>query len=155
MGKSVWGMILLALVLVLPGCSRTEPEPEEDWALTGTFDVVSTAQDGRTVTYTMRGVEGKYGFIDDPFVAGQGNKYMWHFWDESGKYGGKKLQVEATNREGKTVSVFEGGLGGPNNTATQHTPSTMMLPSAGRWRMTVRVGGEVVGHIVVDVKAPG
>lgn len=153
MGKGIWGILLLALVLVLPGCSRTEPE--EDWELTGTFDVLVTAQDGSTITYTMRGVEGKFGFIDTPFVAGQGNKYMWHFWDESGTYGGKKLQVEATNREGKTVSVFEGSLGGPNNTATQHTPSSMMLPSPGRWKLTVRVGGEVVGQIVVDVKAAG
>lgn len=153
MRKGVWGLVLLALAVVLLGCSRTEPE--EDWELTGTFDVVTTAQDGRTVTYTMRGVPGKYGIIDTPFVAGQGNKYMWHFWGEPGEFGGKKLQVEATNRDGKTVVVFEGGLGGPNNTATAHTPSSMTIPSAGRWKLIVRVGGEVVGHIVVDVKAVG
>lgn len=100
-------------------------------------------------------MQGQFGFIDYPFVAGKGNKYMWHFWGIPEDYAGKKLGVTAVSRSGQTVNVFSGGLGGANIGAVAHTPSSMTLPTAGLWRLDVRVGGQIIGSIVVDVKAEG
>lgn len=152
-GLLVWGLILLSLTAVLCGCSRTKDD--QDWSLTGTFDVPAMRADGTQFHYTMRGVQGQYGFIDSPFVAGQGQKYMWHFWGKPEDFVGKELEVTAVSQEGKTANVFSGTLGGANNGAVAHSPSTMLLPSPGVWRLDVRVGGQLIGHIVVQANAAG
>jgi hypothetical protein len=146
----MWGLLFLALLLL--GCTRTKQD--ENWSVTGTFQVPATTADGTRFAYTMRGVEGQYGFIDADFVAGEKQKYMWHFWGKAEDSAGKTLVVKASNKAGKTVDVLSGTLAGPNNGAVAHMPSTMSLPAPGLWRLDIYVGGQLRGHIVVDVK-PG
>lgn|GEM_PF-665762 len=152
--KAIWlGLLLFTFAAVVLGCSQTKND--EAWVVTGTFDVLATSPDGRQFSYTMRGVEGKYAFIDEVVVAGKRQKYMWHFWGKVEDYAGKGLEVKATSREGKTIAVWSGGLAGANNGAVAHTPSTMSLPAPGLWRLDVYVGGELIGHIVVEAKPAG
>lgn len=146
----VWGFIVLLLTATLLGCSHTKND--DTWSVTGTFDIPATAADGTPFHYTMRGAPGQYGFIDSPFVAGRGNKYMWHLWGKPEDFVGKKLEITAESRYGKTARVFSGGLAGALNGAVAHTPSTMTLPTPGPWRLDVRVGGQLIGSVVVAVK---
>ncbi|HYG56908.1 MAG TPA: hypothetical protein VD902_02405 [Symbiobacteriaceae bacterium] len=143
-----WGVLMLSLTAVLLACSQKKTD--EPWSVTGTFEVPVTSPDGTQFTYTMRGAEGQYAFIDAPFVAGKGQKYMWHFWGKPEDYAGKSLEVKATHRDGRTIEVWSGGLAGANNGAVAHMPSSMSLPSPGLWRLDVRVGGQLIGHIVVE-----
>jgi hypothetical protein len=126
-------------------------DSDGDWSLTGTFDIAVTEADGRQTFRTLRGVQGLFGFIDMPFVAGQGQKYMWHFWGAPEAFVGKPLKVTAANPDGKTIDLFSGILAGANNGAVAHLPSSMTLPSPGLWRLEVRVDDRVIGHIVVQV----
>ncbi|MDQ6420005.1 DUF4871 domain-containing protein [Paenibacillus sp. LHD-117] len=117
---------------------------EPDWELSPSF---------RTENYEMTGIEGKVGFIDAGFIAGQPNKYMWHFWGETFKHGGE-LEVLAV-KQGTTemIPVLQGrNLGGANNGADAHLPSSMSLPEAGVWRLLPFVNGRLVESIVVNVR---
>lgn len=112
------------------------------------WEVSSTFQSGR---YTMMGVEKKAGFIHPGFIAGKGNKYMWHFWGDKSELDGK-LSIMAVKRgDEQLIPVFSGKLGGPNNGADRHIPSTMMLPQAGMWRLLLFIDDKLFESIVVEV----
>ncbi|GAA0470503.1 hypothetical protein GCM10008935_28020 [Alkalibacillus silvisoli] len=105
---------------------------------------------------TMIGQENKIGFIygeDIPLIAGEEQKYMWHLWGEPEELEGK-FEVIGTNEEtGKRVNVFETEkLGGPNNGADAHAPSSFSLPSSGIWELEAHVGNERFETLVVEVK---
>lgn len=104
-------------------------------------------------TYSMRGIEKKVGFIDAGFIAGKGNKYMWHFWGRKEELSGT-FQVKAIKQgDTRIINVFEASnLGGKNNGADAHIPSSMSLPEPGRWRLLPYVNGRLLPSIVVDVK---
>lgn len=125
----------------------------KDWQETPTFSVAVTTSDGKKVDYVMRGEEGRFGFIDSPFIAGQSNKYMWHFWGNANELVGKTLKVTGVSQSASTkVDVLTTDLSGPNNTATAHVPSTMSLPTPGLWRLDVTVDGRPIGSVVVRVQ---
>jgi hypothetical protein len=150
MGR-VWGWLAAALLLLLAtGC--TDSRKEGDWQVSPLFSVHEVTADGRQIEYQMRGEKGRFGFIDAPFVAGQAQKYMWHFWGNPDELVGKQLVVTAIPQGSKVErQVFTGTLGGANLGAVAHTPSTMSLPTPGLWRLNVRVGGKLLGSLVIQV----
>ncbi|UUZ79117.1 DUF4871 domain-containing protein [Paenibacillus sp. P26] len=104
-------------------------------------------------TYTMRGISKKVGFIDAGFTAGKPNKYMWHFWGTEEELDGP-FAVKAV-KQGSTdiIDVFTvDALAGELNGADRHAPSTMVLPSPGRWLLMAYVGDRLFGAVVVEVK---
>ncbi|MCU6710215.1 DUF4871 domain-containing protein [Paenibacillus sp. J5C_2022] len=101
----------------------------------------------------LTGVEGKAGFIDAGFIAGKANKYMWHFWGEDALLDGKFIVKAVKQGEEKLIEVFHAGsLGGANNGADRHMPSSMSLPEPGIWRLLPYVDGKLMESIVVEVK---
>ncbi|MGM0882955.1 MAG: DUF4871 domain-containing protein [Bacillota bacterium] len=126
-------------------------------------DVIFNVKDGsweksplfRSGSYEMRGIEGKLGFIDPGFKAGKGNKYMWHFWGSPEELEGN-LSIKAVSQgSDEIIDIFpmigEGGLGGPNNGADAHLPTSMTLPFPGKWRLLVYIGGQLHGSVIVNV----
>ncbi|MFZ4452549.1 hypothetical protein ACOYZY_12150 [Salibacterium aidingense] len=118
-----------------------------------TLPVSATFESGG---YTMIGEEGTVGMIYDkntsPFRAGVENKYMWHFWGEVDELNAP-FHVEGEKvSTGETVDLFEAQeLAEPNNGADAHIPSTLRLPSSGKWKLKAYLGDELVGTIVVNV----
>ncbi|WP_052476486.1 DUF4871 domain-containing protein [Cohnella kolymensis] len=107
----------------------------------------------RSGVYLMRGIEKEVGFIDAGFIAGKVNKYMWHFWGSEEELEGK-FQVKAIKQgDTRIINVFEASnLGGKNNGADAHIPSSMSLPEPGRWRLLPYLDDRLLPSIVVEVK---
>jgi hypothetical protein len=109
-------------------------------------------------SYTMIGEKGRIGFIFDGsevtrFKPNREQKYMWHFWGEPEELEGKLKVIGTSANTGEEVTVFEAaGLGGPNNGADAHTPSSMSLPSIGIWELNAYVGGKLFGTVVVECR---
>lgn len=117
---------------------------EPSWEAAGTFDAEN---------YTMTGIEGKVGFINPGFVAGQPNKYMWHFWGNEEELDGRFEVLAVKQGSKELVPVFEAdSLGGEHNGANRHLPSSMTLPEPGLWRLLPYVDGKLIESIVVEVE---
>lgn len=104
-------------------------------------------------TYQLRGIPKKVGFLDPGFIAGRVNKYMWHFWGTEEELNGN-FKVKALKKgTNQLIDVFSTNyLGGKNNGADRHIPSSMSLPTSGRWQLLAYMNNQLFGSIVIDVK---
>jgi hypothetical protein len=139
-------LIAILVISLLMGCSPNKDTSitNDDWQVSPFFQVGH---------YQMIGQEEKLGFIFAPFKVNEGQKYMWHFWGEGKELEGN-FEVVATNKEtGEEITVFQTGtLGGPNNGADAHTPSTMEFPTVCLWKLDAYIGGDLFGTIVIEVE---
>ncbi|MGG3283109.1 DUF4871 domain-containing protein [Paenibacillus solani] len=105
--------------------------------------------------YAMIGVEGRLGFIHPGLVAGQPNKYMWHFWGRDEELTGD-LDITAVKKDTtEIIEVFRSKLRpGKHNGADATLPTTMSLPSPGLWRIMTSIDGQLFGSVIVEVDAP-
>ncbi|KOP64578.1 hypothetical protein AMS62_04410 [Bacillus sp. FJAT-18019] len=105
--------------------------------------------------YAMTGVEGRLGFIHPGLVAGQPNKYMWHFWGRDEDLTGD-LDITAVKKDtSEIIEVFHSKLmPGKHNGADATLPTTMSLPSPGLWRIMTSINGQLFGSVIVEVDAP-
>lgn len=104
----------------------------------------------------MQGIEGKIGILGPEFVANQANKHMWHLWGSKADLDGK-FKVDAINiKSGEKINPFiidiPISLGGPNNGADAHLPSSMKLPKPGIWQLNAYIDEKLFGIINVEVK---
>ncbi|WP_035179352.1 hypothetical protein [Alkalihalobacterium bogoriense] len=140
---------ILFVILVVCGCAATEETVEEKVS-------ERESQKFESNSYSMIGVENKIGFIYDeystPFIVDEGQKYMWHFWgddvvDQPFTVIGKNM------KSGEEVVVIDNEIiAGPLNGADAHMPSSMSLPTQGKWALMAYVDEELFGTIAVDVR---
>ncbi|MBP1989434.1 DUF4871 domain-containing protein [Paenibacillus eucommiae] len=141
------------LIIILIGCQEKQASEEiSPYFISGNF--------------RLQGIEGRIGVLTDGFVAGKGNKYMWHFWfnneeeinREDFKVEGvelktgkveKVLVVGSGTDDQETVWKYEGKLGGPNNGADAHIPSSIEIPTPGLWRLDAYLGDVYFGSITI------
>ncbi|SDO67156.1 DUF4871 domain-containing protein [Halobacillus aidingensis] len=140
MKKIIW----MALFMMFVGCQQTGNEESPVTTKTEEFEAGS---------YTMRGIPDRVAFIDAPWIEGETQKYMWHFWGSEEELEGA-FKVTGTHTEtGKTVTVLEASeIAGPVNGADASLPSNMSLPKSGEWKLNTRIDGESFGTILVHVK---
>ena len=159
MKRFLFIVIVFLVVISIIGCSNeTIKKTEESWEESPTLvrEVIIT-DDGQTDDSTFRiGDNGKLGFGEyGPFIAGETQKYMWHFWGEK-EILTQPFKVKGINKEtGEEITVFEYPTNNslaPNNGADHHIPSMMMLPSAGIWKLEVYFGEELFGNVIVNVE---
>ena len=86
MKRFLFSVIVLLVLIGIIGCSnKTIKETKENWKESPTLvrEVIVT-DDGQTDDSIFRiGDNGKLGFGEyGPFIAGENQKYMWHFWGE-------------------------------------------------------------------------
>ncbi|CAG7634121.1 DUF4871 domain-containing protein [Paenibacillus allorhizosphaerae] len=108
----------------------------------------------RSGSYSMRGEQGKLGFIDPGFMKGRPNKYMWHFWGKKeelqgalriiGLHKGSHQWIDVFQADGIAVSALNGADGS--------IPTSMTLPEKGYWRLAVFLGERYFGGVTVEVK---
>lgn len=103
--------------------------------------------------YEMTGVENRLGYINYGFIAGQPNKYMWHFWGSDEELKGE-LRIQAVKQNSlEIIDVFEAKLLPQKlNGADAALPTTMSLPSSGLWRLMVSIDGQLFGSVIVEVQ---
>lgn len=147
MRKAVYGIILLFLFLT--GCATQEEYQEKtqtDWKVSPTF------QSGG---YEMRGIPGRLAIIETPFVAGQSQKYMWHFWGSLDEVTGKLTILAEHQDSGKKMPLLQKVYivpAKPNNGADNHLPTLMSLPSKGLWKLDVYIDERPFDSIIVNVE---
>lgn len=134
------------------------------WTESGTFNLPYEGVDGLSHKYVLMGEEGKVGFLIGPYqndngelldkqpiIAGKGNKYMWFFWGTKEELtGGLSIMAlkEGTNRE---IDMFRTPTG-PWNTKDSRTPTSMVFPEEGMWRVNAYIGNRLFGSITVQVQ---
>ncbi|ASS76114.1 hypothetical protein CIG75_14875 [Tumebacillus algifaecis] len=146
-------VVALAFAVVLSGCFDEELGLKEPQATVTDNDAWMESPTFMVGDYRMRGIEGKVAFIDATFTA-EGQKLMWHFWEEPEVVRGSFKVIGVQKETGEKVDVFAGPLGGELNGAVAHAPSLVKLPQKGVWRLDVFVGAEAeayYGSIVVHV----
>ena len=100
---------------------------------------------------SLRGDEGKVGFTDGGFTAGQAETYRWYFW------GDEELDGEFTLRaarlgDTRMIDLFTAeALEGPMDGADRQIPITFTLPDTGRWRLLPFVDGRLINSLVIEV----
>ncbi len=151
---------ILIFLLVLVGCSNTTEtvKEEETWEESATLvrEIVVT-DDGEKGDFVFRiGDNGKLGIGEyGPFIAGQSQKYMWHFWGDE-KVLTKAFKVIGVSKEsGEEITVFQSPDSGslsPLTGADHHIPSSIMLPNPGLWKLKVYFDDNFFGNVVVNVK---
>ncbi|WP_096186289.1 DUF4871 domain-containing protein [Evansella halocellulosilytica] len=161
MKRFLFIVIVFLVIISIIGCSNEAiQKTDESWEESPTLDIeVIITDDGQTGDFIFRiGDNGKLGFGEyGPFIAGETQKYMWHFWGEQ-EILTQPFKVIGINKQtGEEITVLEypkasSTLLSPNNGADHHLPSTMLLPSAGIWKLEVYFGEELFGNVIVDVE---
>jgi len=136
--KYILGVLLFIMLI---GCNNQQPTLPE---VSETF---------RSGGFVMRGIEGKIGFIDVPFQANKGNKYMWHLWGSKEELDGE-FKIVGYSLENQTeIEMFQiDSLSGPHNGADASTVSIMELPSKGLWELRAYIDNKLFETIVIEVK---
>ncbi|MFC0561691.1 hypothetical protein [Halalkalibacter alkalisediminis] len=161
--KSKYLMLAILMLILLSACSTNETVEEETPILSSTFSLPVTFQDDNEGEYVLLGEKGKLAFqihsserdeiIElSPIYAEQPDKYMWYLWGEG--LSNKSFKVIGTNTETgeELLIVKETVLGNELNGADAHTPSSMMFPISGVWKLDAYVDEELFGNIMVEVK---
>ncbi|MFC3016680.1 hypothetical protein ACFOEL_09770 [Virgibacillus litoralis] len=145
--------------ILLISCSKEEAKSSEvSWDDSPTLvrEVVIT-DDGKEGNFVFRiGDNGKLGFAEyGPFIAGEKQKYMWHFWGEPDTLKQPFKVVGISKKTNESITIFEVSTNNslvPHLGADHHIPSTMTLPGSGKWRLEVYFGEELFGNIIVNVE---
>ncbi|BCB05125.1 hypothetical protein [Bacillus sp. KH172YL63] len=101
------------------------------------------------------GNENKSGIIGADMPSLSGQKWMWHLWHTDAS----ELTVAAYHRESGTVHpILHNGeswtipLGGENNGADVHAPSSVTISEPGDWAFVIYADGELFDVIVLKIE---
>ena len=156
--------IFLGMLFFVAGCSTNEtveskltlPEDIPDFVQESDFKTIDWERNA--VEFGDRGIignENKSGVIGADMPSLNGQKWMWHLWGiENAK--NTKLTVVGFHKESKTVHpiLIDGwtkGLGGANNGADAHTPSSVNIPKAGEWAILLYTDGKLFDKLVYEI----
>lgn len=130
-------------------------EPSPSFVSAASDDPVEAMISSKYPPTEMTGIEGRLGFIDPGFIAGQPNKYMWHFWGRNEELTGD-LHITAVKRNTtEIIDVFKTRISPyPHNGADAAIPTSMSLPSPGLWRIMASINGQLFGSVIVEVDKP-
>jgi hypothetical protein len=129
-------ILLIISLFILSACSNETVETNvEIWEESSKLvQEVVVNQDGQKIENVFRiGDNGKLGFGEyGTFIAGQPQKYMWHFWGDEKTLTKPFKVIGASKETGEEITVFQipAQSLAPNNGAEHHIPSSMMLPSS-------------------------
>jgi uncharacterized protein YceK len=172
--KSV--LIFICTFLLLTGCSSekttsikennvptSSEEIVEEWTVSPAFTISKPDSNGKDVPFGLIGVNGKLAIVDAPIKAGENNKQLFHFWEETPEKTeqlfNKQVKVNGISKEdGKTVTVFESSIGVPNEEIVKpphhyaESVGYLNLPSKGIWKLEAYVEDTLFSSIIVEVQ---
>ncbi|MDX8342176.1 hypothetical protein [Rossellomorea sp. YZS02] len=117
-------------------------------------DAINWDQKATTFGQNMIGNEGKSGIIGADMPSLSSQKWMWHLWNTDAS----NLTVVGYHKDSGTVyPVLNNGeswtipLGGENNGADVHAPSSVTIPEHGEWAFLLYADGELFDVIVMEI----
>ncbi|WP_235824725.1 hypothetical protein [Bacillus salipaludis] len=156
--------IFLSMLFLIAGCSKNKtvesklPLPEDIPEFVKESDIEKIDWDKKAVTFNgnIIGNENKSGVIgaDMPSIN-INQKWMWHLWANEYPIGAK-LTVAGFHRETRTVhQIITTGwtidLGGKNNGADAHAPSSVNIPEAGEWAILLYTDGKLFDTLIYEI----
>jgi hypothetical protein len=123
---------------------------------TSDLEMINWNRKAVNLSNNILGNENKSGVIgaDMPSIN-INQKWMWHLWGiENPKE--TELTVVGFHRETGTIhqiitTGWSIGLGGENNGADAHTPSSVNIPTAGEWAILLYVDGKLFDVLVYNI----
>ncbi|MFC7685300.1 hypothetical protein [Ureibacillus sp. GCM10028918] len=140
------GLILVCMLFLVLGCSKNEtdenklnlPENLPKFVEESDFEKVDWNKKAVMFNGNMMGNEYKSGVIGANMPSLNNNqKWMWHLWGIE-SIGQTKLTAVGLHRERNSIhQILTSGwtidLGGENNGADAHVPSSVNFPNPGEW----------------------
>jgi hypothetical protein len=130
------------------------PEDIPTFVQESDLDTINWDQKATTFETNMIGNEGKSGIIGADMPSLSGQKWMWHLWGTDAT----ELTVVAYQRDSGTVQpVLDNGeswtipLGGENNGADVHAPSSVTIPERGEWAFVLYADEELFDVVVMEI----
>ncbi|SOC11579.1 hypothetical protein SAMN05880501_106218 [Ureibacillus xyleni] len=153
--------LIIGVLFFMIGCTEKEkaivlPDGIPDFVKESDFDSIDWEK--KAVQFGDRGVvgnENKSGVIGaDMPSLNNGQKWMWHLWDVKNL---GELTVVGYHRESEKVQqILSTGwsiqLGGENNGADAHVPSSVIIPEKGEWAMLLYVDEQLFDILVFDIQ---
>ncbi|WP_262373532.1 hypothetical protein [Rossellomorea aquimaris] len=131
------------------------PEDIPDFVQKSDFDNINWDRKATEFGRNMIGNENRSGIIGADMPSLTGQKWMWHLWDTEAS----ELTVVGYHRESGTVQpVLNNGeswsipLGGENNGADVHAPSSVTIPERGEWAFVLYGDGKLFDVIVLGIE---
>lgn len=160
MKKHSWLLILIGILLITVACSDMNeemnlPEGLPDFIQKSDFENIKW--ENKAVEFGDRGIignENKSGVIgvDAPSLTGQ--KWMWHLWNVPDDV---EMTVVGYHRETQKIHqllkwpAWTIQMGGPNNGADAHTPSSVKVHEAGEWAVFLYTNGKLFDVLIFEI----
>lgn len=158
-------LVLFSMLLVMVACTSKEtvnrkivlPEDIPNFVQESDFENIDWER--KAIEFGDRGIignENKSGVIgaDMPSLS-VNQKWMWHLWGIENPTE-TTLTVVGFHKETGTVhQILTMGwtiaLGGENNGADAHTPSSVRIPKSGEWAMVLYTDDELFDTLVYEI----
>jgi len=155
-------LIYLTMLIIVVACSDEKvneeiilPEGIPEFVQKSDFEKINW--ENKAVEFGNRGIignENKSGVIgaDAPSLTSQ--KWMWHLW---GVPVGTEMTVVGFHRVAKEVHQilkwpeWTIQMGGPNNGADAHAPSSVKIPETGEWAILLYIDGNLFDTLIFEI----
>ncbi|WP_338472861.1 hypothetical protein R4Z10_09130 [Niallia sp. XMNu-256] len=157
------GLIFFSMLFMILGCAKNEtveskltlPEDIPNFVKESDLEKVDWDKKATTFNGNIIGNENKSGVISADMPSLNGQKWMWHLWGVENPQE-TELTVVGFHRETGTVhqiltTGWTIGLGGENNGADAHAPSTVNIPKAGEWAVLLYTGGKLFDTVIYEI----
>lgn len=126
------------------------------WMISPLFELPSIDNEGKEITFSLRGIENKIGITDAPLIVGLSQKVLWHFWGDPNEVTGNLLIKGISHVTGRSYVLFESEVseGGSLRGETAWIPSGIKLTEAGLWKLEVYFNEKLYDSIIVEGKNP-
>lgn len=149
--------VLFLLVLVMTACTEKKlielPDDLPAFIKESDFKEINWEQKAEGFGRGMIGNENKSGVIGVGMPSVNGQKWMWHLW------GVEPTELTVVGYERKTETVhkiltqgWSIPMGGSNNGADAHAPSSVSFPDQGEWAILLYADEELFDILVYDIK---
>jgi hypothetical protein len=158
-------LILLCMLLFVVGCTSDKavdskavlPDDIPNFVQESDFETINWER--KAVEFGDRriiGNENKSGVIGADMPSLNPQKWMWHLWGIENAEN-TKLTVVGFHKESETVhqilmDSWTKGLGGANNGADAHVPSSVKIPESGEWAILLYVDEKLFDILVYEIK---
>ena len=156
--------ILFGMLFVMAACTSNEtvkteivlPEGVPEFVQKGDFEQIDW--DKKAVEFGDRdiiGNENKSGVIGVDMPSLNNQKWMWHLWGIENPEKIKLTVVGFHKQTGTVHQILIDGwtkvLGGPNNGANAHTPSTVKIPESGEWAILLYTDDKLFDTLIYEI----
>ena len=155
-------LISLTMLISVVACSNekvneeiTLPEGIPDFVHMNDFEKINW--ENKAVVFGTRGIignENKSGVIGADAPSLNGQKWMWHLWDVPEDV---EMTVVGFHRETQKIHQILNWpgwtiqLGGPNNGADAHAPSSVKIPETGEWAVLLYTDGKLFDTLIFEI----